>query len=243
VHLLSEIDPDMHQAFEQGKPFDLTQYKARYYMINGRSFPDTISPNFSAHLPAQPYGSLIHVLPRDAAANPLPAVVRYLNGGPVNYPFHPHSNHERIVGVDGRQMVNPDVLYNGQPSDTSIDHFGIVVAPGQTMEGFFTWVDAESWDANGNPVNVPLPTTQDRTEGAYWSGSPYLGSQSRTELVQAGKGHYNECGEFYHVAHSHALFQATNYGLMTGTGMLTMIRVDPPDPANRAQPRSDCKGN
>jgi FtsP/CotA-like multicopper oxidase with cupredoxin domain len=242
VHVLTEIDPDMHQAYEFGKPFDLTQYKARYFMINGRSFPDTIAPNFSSHLPAQPYGSLVHVTPRNAQ-NPLPAVVRYLNGGPVDYPFHPHSNHERIVGTDANQLVNPNLVdASANVADTSADHFGIVVPPGQTQEGFFTWQDAQNWDPSTNPVGVQVPSIQNRTEGAYWSGSPYLGVLNPTELTGAGKAHFNQCGEFYHVAHSHALFQATNYGLQTGTGMLTMIRVDPVDPNNPGQPRPDCVG-
>ena len=37
----------------------------------------------------------------------------------------------------------------------------------------------------------------------------------------------NQCGEYYHVAHSHALEQATNYGASFG-GMMTLIRIDPP---------------
>jgi hypothetical protein len=37
----------------------------------------------------------------------------------------------------------------------------------------------------------------------------------------------NECGEYYHIAHSHALEQATNYGAAFG-GMMTVFRIDPP---------------
>ena len=37
----------------------------------------------------------------------------------------------------------------------------------------------------------------------------------------------NECGEYYHIAHSHALYQATNYGASFG-GMMTLFRIDPP---------------
>ena len=36
----------------------------------------------------------------------------------------------------------------------------------------------------------------------------------------------NECGEFYQIAHSHALQQATNYGAAFG-GMMTLFRIDP----------------
>ena len=233
IHLLSEIDPDLHLAIENGaSTFDMTKYKARYWMINGRSFPDTIAPNFAQHLPNQPYGALVHVQPR-SASNPDPAVIRYLNAGPVAYPFHPHSNNERIVGIDGRRQLDPTAGAGGTPADTSVDRYGIVVPPGSTMEGEFTWsadpTTAQGWDPNNRPIDVPVPQDQSRTDGAYWNGTPYLG---QTGPLVNGLTQYNECGEFYHVAHSHALFQATNYGASMG-GMLTMVRIDPPN-------RSDC---
>ena len=59
--------------------------------------------------------------------------------------------------------------------------------------------------------------------GEFWSGTPYLGYQHR---AKPGELQMNECGEYYDVAHSHALFQVTNFGAGIG-GMLTMIRVDP----------------
>jgi hypothetical protein len=37
----------------------------------------------------------------------------------------------------------------------------------------------------------------------------------------------NECGEYYIIAHNHALFQLTSWGVvMTGPG--TFLRIDPP---------------
>jgi FtsP/CotA-like multicopper oxidase with cupredoxin domain len=218
VHLLSEIDPDLHHHVEAGDTsFDWAHYNARYYMINGRTFPDTVSPNFSSALPSQPYGALVHVQPR-SAANPNPALIRYLNAGPVAYPFHPHSNHESTLGVDGRPMVTAA----GQ--DASVDRFDVVVAPGQTIDTVFTWVDAQAWNSTTNPVQVPVPDMQDRFEGVFWNGSPYLGVRLP---LSNGVTRYNQCGEFMHVAHSHALFQVTNFGF-SGGGMLTMVRVDPP---------------
>jgi hypothetical protein len=172
---------------------------------------------------------LVHVQPRSTTPgpdfNPDPALVRYLNAGPVSYPFHPHSNQERQVGLDGHELVNPTGGSNGLPGDVSQDRFALVVAPGQTLEGTFSWVDAQKWDPKTNPIGVIIPDQQGRTEGLYWSGSPYQGD--RQDLA-TGVTQFNQCGEFYHVAHSHALFEATNYGLSMG-GMLTMIRVDPPN--------------
>jgi FtsP/CotA-like multicopper oxidase with cupredoxin domain len=230
IHLLSEIDPDLHLAIEQGATsFDMTKYKPRYWMINGRSFPDTIAPNFAQHLPNQPYGSLVHVQPR-TAADPDPAVIRYLNAGPVSYPFHPHSNNERVVGIDARRQIDLTGGPGGAPIDTSVDRYDIVVPPGATMEGEFTWSNEDTtatqgWSATdpNHNIGVTVPQDQNRTDGSYWSGTPYLGNQG--PLIN-GLTQYNECGEFYQVAHSHALFQATNYGASMG-GMLTMVRIDP----------------
>ncbi len=255
VHLLSEIDPDLHQCMEASLrvvkglavdgevyngacptnasgaiiPFtyDMTKYKPRYFMINGRSFPDTIKPNYSETLPSQPYSALVHVRPRgtETGKDVGPAVVRYLNAGPVSYPFHPHVENERVVGQDGRKIVS------SSGGDITQDQFDIVMPPGGTVEAFFSWTDAEGWAPTGvngagqnNDIGVPVPHEQDRKNGAYWSGSPYLGYQTPPKATETN---FNECGEYYNVAHSHALFQATNYGASMG-GMLTMIRIDPP---------------
>jgi hypothetical protein len=252
LHLLTEIDPHMHHAIEVATctnvvttpacvpalplTYDMTRYKARYFMLNGRSFPDVITPNNASSLPTQPYGGLIHVYPK-GPNNPLPALVRYLNGGPVNYPFHPHSNHDDAIGLDGRVLINATGGPGGTPSNTSYDRFGFVVAPGQTADALFNWVDAQKWDPVTNPIGVTMPGPQNRTDGPYWGGSPYLGVK---KPLLNGITQWNQCGEYYHFAHSHALFQVTNYGI-SGGGMLTLIRVDPP-PDVQQKYGQDCNG-
>ncbi|HEV7206371.1 MAG TPA: multicopper oxidase domain-containing protein [Jatrophihabitans sp.] len=234
LHLLSEIDPKLHEDAESGTySYDMTAYQARYFFINGRSFPDTVSPNFAAHVPAQPYGALVHIQPRNTQPgtdyNPDPALVRYLNAGPVDYPFHPHSNNEREVGFDAHALINP--TGSATPTDASVDRFSIVVPPGGTIDSEFAWVDQANWDPKTHAINsggagdVIVPQQQARTEGQFWNGTPYLG---RKADLSTGVTQYNQCGEMYQVAHSHALFQATNYGASMG-GMLTMIRIDPPN--------------
>ena len=101
VMILSEIDPMLHMAVEQGQSYDVSNYRSRYWMINGRSFPDTIAPNGAVWLPNQPYSSLLHIHPANddqgsPAYNPYPALVRFLSVGTENYPHHPHGNHGRI---------------------------------------------------------------------------------------------------------------------------------------------------
>ena len=219
VHLFSEIDPDLHHWIERGNTsYDWSKYNARYFMINGRCFPDDLAPNNVSNQPTQPYGALVHVQAR-TPSNPDPALVRYLNAGLVSIPFHAHGNHESTVGIDGHELVT------ASGADASLDRFDIVVAPGQTVDAQFTWVDAQSWQPDTNPVGVPVPDQQDRLEGPYWNGSPYLGD---LQPLATGRVSYNECGEFYHFAHDHDLIHITSFGISGGGGQLTLVRVDPP---------------
>jgi hypothetical protein len=238
--------------------YDMTNYKARYWMINGRSFPDDLTPNFATSVPTQPYGALVHISPSCPAPasfqgastlqcpdssptspdyNPLNALVRFLNGGPVSYPFHPHGDHDSEIGLDGRVLINPTGGPGGTPVNTSFDRFDVVVPPGQTIDATFGWVDAQQWDPANNPIGVAQPQEQNLIEGPYWSGSPYLGQ--KLPLIN-GTTQWNQCGEYYHFAHSHALFQVTNYGA-PGGGMLTFIRVDPP-PSLQKKYGTTCEG-
>jgi len=219
VMLLSEIDPVLHTAIENGTAYDPQNYTPRYWLINGRSFPDTVAPNNAAWLPNQPYGALVHIRPYDAS-NPLPALVRYLSVGPQDYPFHPHGNHARVIARDGR------VLAGSGGQDASFEKFTVVIGPGQTVDTTFTWSDAEQWDATSNPLPITLPRDQNLAYGEYFSGDPYLGTRGG---LPTGTQTNNQCGEYYHVAHNHALQKITSWGI-TMSGMLTYTRIDPPLP-------------
>lgn len=221
VFLLSEVDPTVHLAVERGEPVKWSDYNARYFMINGRSMPDTLAPNNASWLPNQPYGALVHIQPWDADNNPLPAVIRYLNAGRVNYPFHPHGSDERVVNVDGR------ALSGASGEDLAYLKYDIDVQPGQTVDALMDWRDVEHWNPVTNPVPTELPVLTDQLltgTDTWFSESPYLGKQG---TFPANITVNNECGEYYHVAHSHALQQATNYGATFG-GMMTVFRIDPP---------------
>ena len=73
--LLSEIDPYLSREASRRAPrFNMNTYHPRYWLINGRGFPDSIADNFASWLPSQPYGSLAPILPMTPPRNPLPAV-------------------------------------------------------------------------------------------------------------------------------------------------------------------------
>ncbi|MDP1806588.1 MAG: hypothetical protein Q8K72_15535, partial [Acidimicrobiales bacterium] len=198
-----------------------------------RGFPDSIADNFASWLPSQPYGSLAPIQPRDTmefldspantvpnpAYNPLPAVDRYLSVGTMEYPFHPHGNNGKVIGRDGSP------LEGGLGEDTSFDKFAVNIGPGQTWDLLFDWRDNEEYSP-ANQVPASEPDLQNLTIGMFYSGSPYLGY---TEPMPPGITTLNECGEFYIIAHNHALYQLTSWGVNM-TGPITYTRVDPPLP-------------
>lgn len=219
LFLLSEVDPDVHLAVEHNQPINWSAYTARYFMINGRSMPDTLAPNNASWLPNQPYGAMVHIQPWDKLKNPLPATIRYLNAGTVNYPFHPHGSDERVVNQDGHAQQGP----NGQ--DLSFLKYDLDVEPGQTVDTLMEW--HSEYDAVSNPIPTQIPTVTDQLlvgTDTWFSESAYLGTKNAAPSFITDN---NECGEYYHVAHSHALQQATNYGATFG-GMMTLFRIDPP---------------
>jgi FtsP/CotA-like multicopper oxidase with cupredoxin domain len=218
--LLSEIDPYQHQAVEGGTTFNLNNYHPRYWLINGRGFPDSISDNFAPFLPDQPYGALARIYPYDPANHPYPGRVQYLNVGTENYPFHPHGNNGLVIGRDGRPLEGP----TGQ--DLSFEKFAINIGPGQTWDVLFKWNDAEGYNDSTNPVPVTIPQVNNQEFGMFYSGSPYLG---KTGPLPPGASTLNQCGEYYIISHNHALFQITSWGVNM-SGPITYVRVDPPSP-------------
>ena len=124
---LTEIDPYQHSAAEQNLPFDLTTYHVHYWLLNGRTFPDTIADNFATRLPSQPYGSLARIHPYDATAHPYPGLARYINAGSEEYSHHPHGHNGVVIGRDGQPVAGPA----GQ--DMSFEKYAINIGPGADL--------------------------------------------------------------------------------------------------------------
>ncbi len=219
--VLNEIDPELHRAVELNQTYDFSTFNDDYWTVNGRSFPDTISDNSVSWLPSQPYGALVKVEPYDPSTNPLPALIRYANAGMVNHPFHPHGNHLRVIGRDGRLLRGP----GGE--DISFEDFTRTIGSGQTYDLLFRWDDVDPWITGGAPVPVTIPGLQNlvfKDGVTFYSGDPNLG---QTGELPVGVTSYNQCGEFYFPWHSHALFEFTNFDEGFG-GLATILRVDPP---------------
>jgi hypothetical protein len=218
--LLNEIDPTLHRRVELGLSADFSQINDDYWQVNGRSFPDTIAENHVSWLPSQPYGALVLVEPYDPNTNRLPALIRYLNAGVSNHPFHPHGNHLRVIARDGRTLRGP------AGEDASFEDFTRTIGSGQTYDLLFRWDDVDPWITGGAPVPVTIPGLQNlvfKDDVTFYSGDPRLGQQDE---LPPGVTSFNQCGEFYFPWHSHALFEFTNFDEGFG-GLATVLRVDP----------------
>jgi FtsP/CotA-like multicopper oxidase with cupredoxin domain len=229
--ILSEVDPYLNQAVELGKTFNMNNYHPRYWLVNGRGFPDSIADNYASWLPNQPYGALARVKEQTFAkdgvspggTHPDPGLVRYINVGTEDYPFHPHGNNGKVIARDGHPLQGP----NGE--DLSYEKFSLDIGPGQTWDVLFGWHDAENYDKVTNPVPVTVPQVANQVFGMFYSGSPYLGDT--TGQLPPGSQSLNQCGEYYIIAHNHALYQITSWGVNM-TGPITYMRIDPADTRN-----------
>ncbi len=219
--LLNEIDPDLHHAVETGGTYDFTTLLNHYFAVNGREFPDTLLDNGTALLPNQPYGALVRVQPY-TTTNPLPALIRIINVGELNHPYHPHGNHMTQIAQDGRQLLSP------AGTSASSERFGETIGSGQTQDYLIRWDDFDHWGPYPPSQQLPVPQPNYRNltfkDGNTWySGNPYLGYQG---TLPTGTTSQNVCGEWYFPWHSHALNEFSNFDEGFG-GMATLLRVDP----------------
>jgi FtsP/CotA-like multicopper oxidase with cupredoxin domain len=179
----SEMDPNIHQkalaqvtakdgctAGAPGCSLDVPTepYSPAYFMINGRSMPDDMDPNYSNQYPHQPYNGNPHMHPGEQV------LLRIIGQGRWQHPFHEHGNHVRILGRDGNLILSSTTA--GEVNLAGPLLFTTTTTPGQAMDGIFYWTaKGLNWDAYGhNPPstdpNAKLPCTADAN--GYNTGAP-----------------------------------------------------------------------
>jgi FtsP/CotA-like multicopper oxidase with cupredoxin domain len=162
----SEMDPNIHtQAFAQvsaktgctagaaGCSLNVSTepYHPAYFLINGRSMPDDMDPNYAPEYPHQPYNGNPHMHPGELT------LLRIIGQGRWQHPFHEHGNHVRILARDGNLITSatdPNSLAGPLLFTTT-------TTPGVAMDGIFYWTGKGlNWDPYGhNPASAdPLAT-------------------------------------------------------------------------------------
>jgi len=159
-------------------------YHPSYFMINGRSMPDDMDPNYAAEYPHQPYNGDPHMHPGEQV------LLRIIGQGRWQHPFHEHGNHVRILGRDGNLIVS-------QSDATQLAGpllFTTTTTPGLAMDGIFYWTGKGlNWDAYGhNPGSTDPSAKLSCTPDAngYNTGAPtainyYEWCQDHNKPVQA----------------------------------------------------------
>jgi FtsP/CotA-like multicopper oxidase with cupredoxin domain len=173
----SEMDPNIHtQAEAQVKAAVCTAvgtaqpatcklqvptepYHPAYFMINGRSMPDDMDPNYAVQYPHQPYNGDPHMHPGEQV------LLRIIGQGRWQHPFHEHGNHVRILGRDGNLILSSTTA--GDPNLAGPLLFTTTTTPGLAMDGIFYWTGKGlNWDAYGHKFSssdplAKLPCTPD----------------------------------------------------------------------------------
>jgi FtsP/CotA-like multicopper oxidase with cupredoxin domain len=141
-------------------------YHPAYFMINGRSMPDDMDPNYSSQYPHQPYNGDPHMHPGELV------LLRIIGQGRWQHPFHEHGNHVRILARDGNLILTPDGTGLAGPL-----LFTTTTTPGVAMDGIFYWTARGlNWDAYGHNSKDPagsnanLPCAPDAN--GYNTGDP-----------------------------------------------------------------------
>jgi FtsP/CotA-like multicopper oxidase with cupredoxin domain len=148
----SEMDPRIHRQAEEQAGKGCTDcmnvatepYHPAFFMINGRSMPDLMDPNYAPEFPHQPYNGNPHMHPGELV------LLRIIGQGRWQHPFHEHGNHVRVLARDGNLILTPTSNKLAGPL-----LFTTTTTPGQTIDGIFYWTGKGlNWDAYGhNPAS------------------------------------------------------------------------------------------
>ncbi|MBV8804748.1 MAG: hypothetical protein JO042_06865, partial [Sinobacteraceae bacterium] len=137
-------------------------YHPAYFLINGRSMPDDMDPNYGGEYPHQPYNGNPHMHPGEMV------LLRVIGQGRWQHPFHEHANHVRILARDANLILSTrNIQYQaGAPTSSGIPTvtapglagaplFTTTTTPGQTMDGIFYFTGRGlNWDMFGhNPTS------------------------------------------------------------------------------------------
>ncbi len=208
----SEMDDNIHNLAEQqvladqAKPVgsQCTQatgclvvatepYAPGYYMVNGRSMPDDMDPNYAPMYPYQPYNGNPHMHPGELT------LVRIIGQGRWQHPFHEHANHVRVIARDANLLLDPT---GAQPAGPLM--FTTTTTPGMTMDGIFYWTGKGlNWDVFGHGYkNDPSHCIPDAN--GYFTSNP------------SAPNYYEWCGD-----HNKALEKAP-FGQVASGGPITL---------------------
>ena len=130
-------------------------YHPGYFVINGRSMPDLMDPNYAAEYPHQPYNGNPHIHPGELL------LIRTIGQGRWQHPFHEHANHVRILARDGNLILSPTAPATNLAGTLM---FNTDTTPGQAFDGIFYFTGRGlNWDPYGHhPAAAANPSANNK---------------------------------------------------------------------------------
>ncbi|MBO8128413.1 MAG: ferroxidase [Peptococcaceae bacterium] len=122
ILVIGEIDSIMHNDVEPGVYYDMLKFKPDYWVINGRSFPDTLAGDNNT---SQPYGSKISCKVGQRV------LLRVINAGFQNHTFYLGGFVGRVVAADSFPLMTPTL-------DATYEKTGVTLGSGQSFDIVFT---------------------------------------------------------------------------------------------------------
>ncbi len=207
----SEIDPRIHtQAQAQVNAANCTPlasgglpgtcridvatepYHPNYFLINGRSMPDDMDPDYAPNYPVQPYNGNPHMHPGELV------LVRVTGQGHWQHPFHEHANHVRILARDAHLLLAQANDTTGYGLLAGRMEFDTDTTPGQAFDGIFYYSGKGlGWDIFGhtkaNGTSDP-PCVPD-ANGYYTvaSGATLPTYDSNGKMIGGSPNYYEWC--------------------------------------------------
>jgi FtsP/CotA-like multicopper oxidase with cupredoxin domain len=167
----SEMDPRIHRQAEEQAGLACTAptgcmtvqtepYVPAYFLINGRSMPDDMDPNYALQYPHQPYNGNPHMHPGELV------LLRIIGNGRWQHPFHEHGNHVRLLARDGNLLLTPSTNKLAGPL-----LFTTTTTPGMALDGIFQWTGKGlNWDVYAHTGGYSATCVPD-ANGYYTTGS------------------------------------------------------------------------
>ncbi|MGE5552498.1 MAG: fibronectin type III domain-containing protein [Betaproteobacteria bacterium] len=120
--LISELDPAAHTAIAAGEPYDLLTYAPRYWLLNGRPFPDCTAP---ADFSGQPLSARLRARTGERL------LLRVVNAGFLAHTLALPGAGGRLVGEDGWPLRTPEL-------DGTYERTAVTLGPGKTCDLLLT---------------------------------------------------------------------------------------------------------
>jgi len=202
----AEMDPRIHKQAEAQATLtcptgsvgcmnvQTEPYHPNYFIINGRSMPDLMDPNYAGEYPHQPYNANPHTHPGEML------LIRTIGQGRWQHPFHEHANHVRILARDGNlELAGPASVCSGTtgnpncinyvggasgtpgPALSGLLMFNTDTTPGESFDGIFYFTGRGlNWDPYGHhPGDATDPLASlTCTPDAYGYNTGFLASDT-----------------------------------------------------------------